>query len=479
MKKTTIALTLCVAMLGLASAAMAGEVKMILATGGTAGTYYPFGGAMAKIWNSKIPGMNVTAQATGASIENIRLMNKDEVELALVQSDNIDWAFFGKEVFKEKITKMAAIAVLYPEIVHIVVRGDSPAKTFGDLKGLKVGVGAPGSGTEANFRQLHGSLRHEEGRREGAVSLLRRECRAVQGQAHRLPSSSPRASPTRPSWTWPTRARSSIVSIEDAMVTKITQKYPFLAPAKIPANTYKGQTEEVKTIAVMAVLIASPKRERGGGLQHHQGADRESARAGLRPCKGEGAEPSGGGQGRLHPVPPRRREVLQGKGRSEVGAKCTRPGRVVLPGFVLLYGMRYWIGIGVLLAAALAAVCFYPQRLVLEIANANTGQVVLCADMAEGEEFVLSFVHSVNKRPVYRYPAGGERSSGDRQVSLRRLRRRHAGDIHRAGNIPRRRGWLAGVDDQPPSSRGDRPRRTGGQPHAAPERSRNPLGGPG
>jgi hypothetical protein len=49
-----------------------------------------------------------------------------------------------------------------------------------------------------------------------------------------------------------------IVGIDDAMVGKITQKYPFLAPAKIPANTYKGQTEEVKTIAVMAVLIASP-----------------------------------------------------------------------------------------------------------------------------------------------------------------------------------------------------------------------------
>ncbi|MEI8189375.1 MAG: TAXI family TRAP transporter solute-binding subunit, partial [candidate division NC10 bacterium] len=48
-------------------------------------------------------------------------------------------------------------------------------------------------------------------------------------------------------------------SIEDAMVAKITKQYPFLAPAKIPANTYKGQTEDVKTIAVMAVLIALPK----------------------------------------------------------------------------------------------------------------------------------------------------------------------------------------------------------------------------
>jgi hypothetical protein len=64
--------------------------------------------------------------------------------------------------------------------------------------------------------------------------------------------------------------------------------------------------------------------------------------------------------------------------------------------------MRYWIGIGGFLAAALAGVLFFsPQRLVLEIANAITGQGVLCADMAEGEEFLLSFTHSVNRRPVY------------------------------------------------------------------------------
>jgi hypothetical protein len=63
--------------------------------------------------------------------------------------------------------------------------------------------------------------------------------------------------------------------------------------------------------------------------------------------------------------------------------------------------MRAWIGIGGVLAAALAAGFIYPDRLVLEIVHADTGRVVLCADMAEGEEFLLSFVHSVNKRPVY------------------------------------------------------------------------------
>ena len=63
--------------------------------------------------------------------------------------------------------------------------------------------------------------------------------------------------------------------------------------------------------------------------------------------------------------------------------------------------MRYWFGIGSVVAAALAVVFLYPERRVLEIRNANSGQVLLCADMADGEEFVLSFIHSVNKRPVY------------------------------------------------------------------------------
>lgn len=63
--------------------------------------------------------------------------------------------------------------------------------------------------------------------------------------------------------------------------------------------------------------------------------------------------------------------------------------------------MRYCIGIGCVLAAVLAAAFTFPRHLVLEIVHANTGQMMLCAEMADGEEFVLSFVHSVNKRPVY------------------------------------------------------------------------------
>jgi uncharacterized protein len=258
MKKTLVVLALCMAMIGLTSAAMAGEVKLILATGGTAGTYYPYGGAMSKIWNSKIPGMNVTAQATGASVENVRLMNKDEVELALVQSDTIDFAFNGTEAFKEKLTKMAGLAVLYPEVIHVVVRGDLDVKSFSGLRGKKIGVGAPGSGTEANFRQLLDVHRMAKG--DVSVQFLSFAESADQFKDGRIDAFMVTGGvPTSAIMDVATQRSIKILPIDDTMLSILTNKYPFLSTAVIPANSYKGVTSDVKTAAVNAVLIAHPK----------------------------------------------------------------------------------------------------------------------------------------------------------------------------------------------------------------------------
>jgi TRAP transporter TAXI family solute receptor len=257
MKKAAIVLTLCVAMLGLASVAMAGE-KLILATGGTAGTYYPYGGAMSKIWNSKIPGMNVTAQATGASVENVRLMNKDEVELALVQSDTIDFAFKAQETFKEKLTKMGGVAVLYPELIHIVVRGDLDIDSFSGLRGKKIGVGAPGSGTEANYRQLLDV--HKMSKDDVSAQYLSFAESADQFKDKRIDAFMVTGGvPTSAIMDVATQRSIKILSIPDTMLSILTNRYPFLSAAVIPANAYKGVTSDVKTAAVNAVLIAHPK----------------------------------------------------------------------------------------------------------------------------------------------------------------------------------------------------------------------------
>jgi len=258
MKRTLLFVLVGLCVVGMVTAASAGELKLILATGGTAGTYYPYGGAMSKIWNSKIPGMNVTAQATGASVENVRLMNKDEVELALVQSDTIDFAFNAKETFKEKLTKMAVVAVLYPELIHIVVRGELDVKSFSSLRGKKIGVGAPGSGTEANFRQLLDV--HKMTKDDVSTQFLSFAESADQFKDRRIDAFMVTGGvPTAAIMDVATQRDIKILPIDDTMISIMTNKYPFLAAAVIPANSYKGVTADVKTVAVNAVLIAHPK----------------------------------------------------------------------------------------------------------------------------------------------------------------------------------------------------------------------------
>ena len=228
--------------------------NLVLATGGTAGTYYPFGGAMAKIWNSKIKDMNVTAQTSGASAENVRLVNKKEVELALVQSDTLDFAFNATEAFKEPLKAMNAVAVLYPEIIQVVVGAASPIKSIADLKGKKVGVGAPGSGTEANFRQLldaYGMKKEDVNAQFLSFSESAEAYKDKHIDAFIVTAGIPNAGIMDVA----TQNEIRILDIPADVAAKLTQKYPFLAAVKVPANTYKGQTAEVSTVAVNAVLI--------------------------------------------------------------------------------------------------------------------------------------------------------------------------------------------------------------------------------
>ncbi|MFZ1983370.1 MAG: TAXI family TRAP transporter solute-binding subunit [Desulfatitalea sp.] len=241
---------------GMVGPLQAADTQLILATGGTAGTYYPFGGAMARIWNTKIPGMNVTAQTTGASAENVRLINKKEVELALVQSDTLDFAFTGKEAFKEKLSGMNAVAVLYPEIIQVVVKAGSPIKSFADLKGMKVGVGAPGSGTEANFRQMldvYGLAKEDVKANYLSFSESAEQFKDKHIDAFIVTAGIPNAA----IMDIGTQNEIRLLNIAPDKVTKLMASYPFLSAAKVPANTYKGLAEEVSTVAVNAVLIVS------------------------------------------------------------------------------------------------------------------------------------------------------------------------------------------------------------------------------
>ncbi|MEG1778424.1 MAG: TAXI family TRAP transporter solute-binding subunit, partial [Angelakisella sp.] len=158
MTKRFLALTLAMVMLlSLGGCGAKKAANLVMATGGTSGTYFALGGAMAGQVNSylKDSGVKITATSTGASKENIRNIAAGEADLALVQNDVLDYASKGIELFDgEKTANLSVVATLYPEVVQIVVGKNSGINSIADLKGKKVSVGDVGSGVEANAKQI-------------------------------------------------------------------------------------------------------------------------------------------------------------------------------------------------------------------------------------------------------------------------------------------------------------------------------------
>src|SRR5699024_6307446 len=119
----------------------------------TSGTTHPIGVSMSKIINDNEPSLNITAQSTGGSVENIKLMDNNEVEIGLVNAYVSSEAFEGEGDFEEA-EEVSALFSTYSQPFHIVVLEDSDIKSIDDLKGKKVGVGAPGSGAEVLNKQI-------------------------------------------------------------------------------------------------------------------------------------------------------------------------------------------------------------------------------------------------------------------------------------------------------------------------------------
>ncbi|MCF6093214.1 TAXI family TRAP transporter solute-binding subunit [Microaerobacter geothermalis] len=229
--------------------------QIVIATGGTAGTYYPLGGGMAQIFTDKA-GVNATAQSTGASVENMRLIRDEQVDLAFTQSDIADYATKGTVMFEgDQINNIRAIAALYPETIQIVVPAKSDINSVADLKGKRVSVGAPGSGTEANAQQIleiYG-MTFEDIKAE-RLSFKESSSNIQDGvlDAAFVTAGAPTSAITELSATTGVK----IIQLEDDKIADLIAKYPYYAEQVIPAGTYSGQDADVKTVAVKAMLVA-------------------------------------------------------------------------------------------------------------------------------------------------------------------------------------------------------------------------------
>ena len=130
-----------------------GKKFLNIGTGGTAGTYYPIGGAIAEILNKEIPGMNASAQSTGASVANINMLRDKAIDLATVQNDITYYAVTGTEMFDgNKVDGLQGIASLYPETCQFVTLQFSVIKDLSELKVKRVATGAAGFTVEQHGR---------------------------------------------------------------------------------------------------------------------------------------------------------------------------------------------------------------------------------------------------------------------------------------------------------------------------------------
>jgi TRAP transporter TAXI family solute receptor len=125
-------------------------------TGGTGGVYYPLGVALSKIYAEHIKGAKPSVQSTKASVENLNLLQQGKGETAFTLGDSLADAWKGNaEVgFKSKLNKLRTVAAIYPNYIQIAALKDAHIKTLTDLKGKRLSVGAPKSGTELNARAI-------------------------------------------------------------------------------------------------------------------------------------------------------------------------------------------------------------------------------------------------------------------------------------------------------------------------------------
>ncbi|MDH5286800.1 MAG: TAXI family TRAP transporter solute-binding subunit [Betaproteobacteria bacterium] len=254
-KAASLALVAGIAFAG--SAAAQDRVFFGIATGGTGGTYYPLGGMLAQLISNKatVGGKKLaaTAETSGASVANAQLLARNDIESAFVAADILDAAFNGKGQFEGKPVKnLRALGALYPEQVQLVTAASANVRSFKDLKGKSVSSGSPGSGQWqllGDLLEAHGMTRKDIA--EDLSSFAQSVDKIKDGNlvASLITAGAPTASVTDLANARELR----IVPLSGPEIETLRKKQPYYATVQLPANTYKGQTAPVDTLAVMAI----------------------------------------------------------------------------------------------------------------------------------------------------------------------------------------------------------------------------------
>jgi TRAP transporter TAXI family solute receptor len=249
------ALLVAAVLLGSGSLALAQQKFINILTGGQSGVYYPLGVALSQIYAKAIPDVRSTAQATKASAENLNLLEAGRGELAFTLGDALSDAWKGdaEAGFKTPLKKLRTVAATYSNYIQIVASADSGIKSLADLKGKRISVGAPKSGTELNARAVlkaagltYADFAKVEYLPFGeSVDLMKNRQLDVTLQSAGLGVASIR--------DLSSAVPIVIVPVPAAVVAKIGDAA--YQAASIPANTYTGQSAAIETVAIKNFLV--------------------------------------------------------------------------------------------------------------------------------------------------------------------------------------------------------------------------------
>ena len=256
MKSIQSSLSLFLAGLALSLSAQAQNIS--IATGGTGGVYYPLGGGMASVLSKHVPGMQATAEVTGGSVDNLKLIGSGKPYIALTMTDATLDAYRGEDKFKGNKVPVKTLMILYPNRMHVVsIEGRGVAK-MADLKGKRVSTGSPGSATEVMaFRVIEAAGLDKD-------KDLKRERLGVAESVNAIKDGKidaffwvgglPTAAVTDLANTPGTKLR----MVDHAeTVAAMNKKYGDLyVEDAIPKDVYKGMDADNKQATVMNILVA-------------------------------------------------------------------------------------------------------------------------------------------------------------------------------------------------------------------------------
>lgn len=233
------------------------NLRISLATGGTAGTYYPIGSGITAIITKYTDGIEATAESTGASVANSKMLRDGEIEMILVSASTALSAYKGEETFEGKpASNMRGIASLYPEVFQFVVLKNSGLEKVTDLKGKRVAVGSPGSGTERIAKILldaHG-ITYDDidaqflGFGEAVTALKDKliDC-AIVGSG--LPTSAVVDASAS--------LDINLLEVDKQVMEGLSKEYVFFRTETIPEGTYNKVNKDILTVGTPALLVTS------------------------------------------------------------------------------------------------------------------------------------------------------------------------------------------------------------------------------